>query len=196
MAQKYTVNWDFYPSHLQNMMNEMKKSDELTDVTLVCDDKIQIKAHKIVLSACSSIFKSIINSLPPQQCSVIYLHGIQHTDVESLLDYMYLGSITINHDRMNKFLNIANSFEIKEFESFDDLGTNDTKESFKSNHEDNLQNEIEDYEFEEKVFEKSENKNIENNDATEENKTMNVDDMETKATEDLGIKETFNTNPL
>ena len=50
---KYNLNWHTYSEHLRNMLHEMMKSEELTDVTLVCDDKRQFKAHKIVLSACS-----------------------------------------------------------------------------------------------------------------------------------------------
>ena len=62
--EKYNLNWHTYSDHLKEMLHEMMKSNEFTDVTLVCDDKIQFKAHKIVLSACSSVFKSIINDLP------------------------------------------------------------------------------------------------------------------------------------
>ena len=57
--EKYNLHWHTYSDHLREMFHEMMKSDELTDVTLVCDDKKQFKAHKIVLSACSSVFKSI-----------------------------------------------------------------------------------------------------------------------------------------
>ena len=67
--EKYDLNWHTYSDHLREMLHEMMKSDELTDVTLVCDDKRQFKAHRIVLSACSRVFKSIINNLP-QSCSV------------------------------------------------------------------------------------------------------------------------------
>ena len=49
--EKYNFNWHAYSDHLREMLHEMMKSNELTDVTLVCDDKRQIKAHKIVLSA-------------------------------------------------------------------------------------------------------------------------------------------------
>ena len=63
--EKYNnLNWHTYLDHLREMLHEMMKSDDLTDVTLVCDDKKQFNAHKIVLSACSSVFKSIINNLP------------------------------------------------------------------------------------------------------------------------------------
>ena len=70
--EKYNLNWRTYSDHLREMLHEMMKSNELTDVTLVCDDNTQFKAHKIVLSACSLVFKSIINNLS-QSCSVIYL---------------------------------------------------------------------------------------------------------------------------
>ena len=62
--EKYNLNWLTYTDHLREMLHEMMKSNDLTDVTLLCDDKRKFKAHKIVLSACSSVFKSIINDLP------------------------------------------------------------------------------------------------------------------------------------
>ena len=111
--EKYNLNWHSYSDHLREMLHEMMRSNELTDVTLVCDDKKQFKAHKIVLSACSSVFKSIINELP-QNNSVIYLRGIQHQEIESILEFMYLGAATFYQDRMNEFLNVAKNLQIKE----------------------------------------------------------------------------------
>ena len=111
--EKYDLNWHKYSEHLREMLHGMMKSNELTDVTLVCDDKTQFKAHKIVLSACSSVFKSIINDLP-QKSSVIYLRGIQHQEMESLLEFMYLGVATFYQERMNEFLNVAKDLEIKQ----------------------------------------------------------------------------------
>ena len=75
--EKFILEWNSHSDHLRKMLHDMNKSSELTDVTLVCDDKKQLKAHKTVLSACSSVFKSIITELP-QNNSVIYLKGIQH----------------------------------------------------------------------------------------------------------------------
>ena len=105
------------------MLHEMMKLDQLTDVTLVCDDKKQLKAHKVVLSACSSVFKSIINDLP-ETSSVIYLRGIQHQEMESILEFMYLGVATFYQERMNEFLNAAKNLEVKEISKdveFDDV---------------------------------------------------------------------------
>ena len=88
--EKYNLSWRTYSDHLREMLHDMLKSEKLTDVTLVCDDKRQFKAHKIVLSACSSVFKSIISDLS-QKSSVIYLRGIKHQEMESILEFMYLG---------------------------------------------------------------------------------------------------------
>ena len=110
--EKYNLKWHTYSDHLREMLHDMMKSDQLTDVTLVCDDKKQFKAHKIVLSACSSVFKSIIKDLP--QNSVIYLRGIHHQEMESILEFMYLGVATFYQERMNEFLNVAKNLEIKE----------------------------------------------------------------------------------
>ena len=65
------------------------------------------------LCACSTVFKNIIDSLP-LNCSVIYLRGIQHQEMESILEFMYLGVATFYQERMNEFLNVAKNLEIKE----------------------------------------------------------------------------------
>ena len=121
------------------MLHEMMKSDELTDITLVCDDKKHFKAHKIVLSACSSVFKSIINELP-QNSSVIYLRGIQHQEMESLLEFLYLGVTKLNYERMEEFLNVARILEIKEINKdieFYDGNTANNKIDVSDNENDN-----------------------------------------------------------
>merc|ERR1712227_1167639 len=93
------------------MLCEMKNSDELTDVTLVCDDKKQFKGHKVVLSACSTVFKSIINNLP-QNNSVIYLRGVA----------------TVHQDNIDDFLNVAKNLEIKEIAVYESEVEKDDKE--------------------------------------------------------------------
>ena len=111
--EKYNLNWHTYSDHLRDLLHNMRQLEYLTDVTLVCDDQKQFKAHKIVLSACSNVFKNIIDSLPLNS-SVIYLRGIQHQEMESILEFTYLGVATFYQERMNEFLNVAKNLEIKE----------------------------------------------------------------------------------
>ena len=105
--------WHNYSDHLKEILYNLRKSQVLTDVTLVCDDRKQIKAHKIVLNACSTVFRNIIESLP-ESSPVIYLRGIQHQEIESILDFMYLGVATFYQERMDEFLNVAQNLGIKE----------------------------------------------------------------------------------
>ena len=84
-----------------------------SDVTLVSDDQIQFKAHKIVLRACSPVFKKIIDNNPTQH-PLIYLRGIQSYEMESILQYMYLGEGKFYFDRMVEFIKAAKDLEVKD----------------------------------------------------------------------------------
>ena len=59
--EKFNLRWHTYKDHLRDMLHDMKSSNELTDVTLVSDDKIHFKAHKVVFKSCSPVFKSIVS---------------------------------------------------------------------------------------------------------------------------------------
>ena len=95
------------------MLHDMMKSNALTDVTLVSEDKKQFKAHKVVLSASSSVFKSIISENHSTN-PVIYLRDILSYEIKSILQFIYLGKATFYQERMNEFLKVAKSLEIKE----------------------------------------------------------------------------------
>ena len=50
----------------------------------------------------------------PEKDPVIYLRGVCAPEMKSILQFMYLGKATFYQDRMNEFLNVARSLEIKE----------------------------------------------------------------------------------
>ena len=70
MAEKYTLNWHTFSDHLQLMFKDLYEGGKNSDVTLVSDDQTQFKAHKIVLSACSPVFKKIIDNNPTQNSPI------------------------------------------------------------------------------------------------------------------------------
>ena len=113
MREKYNLTWHKYSDHLRDIMKAMMTSNAFTDVTLVCEDKLQIKAHKNILSACSPVFDNMLQN-DRNTHSIIYLRGIACSDMESLLQFMYYGEATCYEERMSEFLNVAKSLEIKE----------------------------------------------------------------------------------
>ena len=82
-------------------------SSEFADVTLVTDDKKQIRAHRNILSACSPVFKNILQVDSNNTNPVIYLRGIQHSEMESIMQFIYLGEARLHEARMIEFLSIS-----------------------------------------------------------------------------------------
>ena len=105
------LQWDAYSDHLQGMLQEIISNDSFSDVTLVTDDKKQLKAHRNILSSCSSVFKEIFQIGATSNHQVIYLRGIQHSEIESILHFMYLGEAKV--DRMKEFIEVANNLDIR-----------------------------------------------------------------------------------
>ena len=127
--EKFNLTWHTYTDHLREMLHDMMSSNELTDVTLVSEDKKKFKAHKVVLSACSSVFKSIISDTFLSS-PIIYLRGIQSFEIESILQFIYLGEATFYQERMNEFINVAKSLEIKEISKDIEIPENDQHDNY------------------------------------------------------------------
>ena len=111
--EQFNLNWHTYNDHLKEMMKHLMQSNESTDITLVCEDRTKFKAHKFVLNACSPLFQSIINDLSARD-PVIFLRGVFAQEMKSILQFMYVGQATFYQERLNEFLNVAKSLEIKE----------------------------------------------------------------------------------
>merc|ERR1712189_129088 len=131
-AELLNLNWHTYSDHLRDMMQNLMQSNVLSDVTLISEDKTRFKAHKFVLIACSPVFNSIIEDLPQIEGSVVYLRGILASELKSILQFMYLGQATLHQDRMNDFLNVAKSLEMKEISKDVKCETEDSSNAYVS----------------------------------------------------------------
>ena len=116
--EEYNFTWHSYPDYLREVMREMMTSEDFTDVTLVTDDKKTIKAHRNILSACSPVFKNILQMEITNSHPVIYLKGIQSSEMESILQFIYLGEANFYEERMNDFLSVSKNLEIRELSKY------------------------------------------------------------------------------
>ena len=112
--EHFKLNWQTYSDHLKELMEALMNTKKSADVTLVCNDKTKLKAHKFVLSACSPVFQSIIDELPHREDTFIYLRDVDSKEMKSILQFMYLGQATFNQDRLKEFLDVTKSLKIKE----------------------------------------------------------------------------------
>ena len=122
--EKYNLTWHSYSDHLKSMMKELMMNEDFADVTLVTEDKKQIKANSNILSACSSVFKDILKK-DKNSRTIMYLRGVQYSELESIMHFIYLGEATFFEERMDEFLSVAKSLEIKE------LANNENQSNFK-----------------------------------------------------------------
>ena len=111
-------------------------SGEFTDVTLVTDDKQQIKAHRNILSAASPVFKSIFQLDSSNANPVIYLRGIQHSEIESIMQFIYFGEARLYEQRMSEFLMVSKNLQIK------DLSTGVEMNEQTSSNEENIEKDV------------------------------------------------------
>ena len=99
---------------MKAILQQMHNSDNFADVTLICDDKIQIKAHRHVLSVCSPVFKNLFTDEIDNH-PVILLPGIQYSEMQTIMQFMYLGEAKCFDESMNQLLSAAKSLDIQEF---------------------------------------------------------------------------------
>lgn len=126
----YNLKWKHFYSNQSSCLIDLFTKNNNTDVTLVTDDKAAFQAHQFVLSACSSVFKDLLLN-NPHPYPMIYLNGVKKCELDSLLQFIYLGKTQFDHSRMEKFLKNGRDLGIKQLSQ--PLVSNDeilTKETF------------------------------------------------------------------
>ena len=59
MADKFCLRWNDFESNISSALKDLKDDEDLQNVTLVAGDS-QVQAHKLILSACSPFFRTIL----------------------------------------------------------------------------------------------------------------------------------------
>lgn len=57
--QQYALKWNDFHSSILNSFRHLKDESDFIDVTIACDGS-SFAAHKVVLSACSPYFRSLL----------------------------------------------------------------------------------------------------------------------------------------
>ncbi|XP_024083711.1 broad-complex core protein isoforms 1/2/3/4/5-like isoform X2 [Cimex lectularius] len=119
--QQFCLRWHNYQSSLLSSLPQLLDWDDLTDVTLYAGGS-SIKAHRIVLSACSHYFKSIFKELQPMQHPVIVVPGADFSDLSALITFMYNGEVNIYQHQLQSLIALADTLHIKGLAHFTQVG--------------------------------------------------------------------------
>jgi hypothetical protein len=57
-ADQFCLRWNNFQSNIVSVLDNLKEEGDLVDVTLVCEGHA-VKAHKVILSACSPYFRNV-----------------------------------------------------------------------------------------------------------------------------------------
>ncbi|XP_018910893.2 uncharacterized protein [Bemisia tabaci] len=110
-ADHFCLRWNNYQINMVSELDSLRKDEDLVDVTLSCEGQL-LKAHKVILSACSSYFRNVFKENPCKH-PVVILKDVSHEDVEALLSFVYQGVVYISEKKLASFLHTAELLQIR-----------------------------------------------------------------------------------
>ena len=112
MREKLGIKWGDFSPNISNTFSSLRYKKNFIDVTLVSNDHQQVSAHKVVLSACSGYFDTIL-TLNTHSHPLLCLDGINAIELNNVLDYIYNGEIMMYQQDLDRFLEIAERLQLK-----------------------------------------------------------------------------------
>ena len=109
--EKFCLKWNDFQVNVSNSFSTLRKENDFYDVSLVSDDDQVVSAHKVVLSASSQFFKSILRKADHAK-PMIYLSGVESKELSCILDYIYEGEVQLYQEDLDKFLDVAQKLKI------------------------------------------------------------------------------------
>ncbi|KAJ3660474.1 hypothetical protein Zmor_004922 [Zophobas morio] len=109
--QQFCLRWNNYQSNLTSVFDQLLQSESFVDVTLACDGH-SVKAHKMVLSACSPYFQSLFFENPCQH-PIVIMRDIKWPELKAAVEFMYKGEINVSQEQIGPLLKVAESLKIR-----------------------------------------------------------------------------------
>jgi len=110
-AEKFCLRWNDFEANISTAFRELREDKDFFDVTLACDDD-QLQAHKVILSACSPFFRTVLKRNKHEH-PLLYLKGVKYIDLVAVLNFMYHGEVNVAQEELNSFLAVAEELKVK-----------------------------------------------------------------------------------
>ncbi|XP_071447827.1 broad-complex core protein isoforms 1/2/3/4/5-like [Hetaerina americana] len=110
-GQQICLKWNSFQTNIVTSFENLWEEEGLVDVTLASDGQC-IRAHKVILSACSPFFRQVFQSNPCQH-PVIILQDVHFSELESLLCFVYKGEVNIGQENLPALLKAAETLQIR-----------------------------------------------------------------------------------
>jgi len=107
-----SVSWDDFSTAAAATVRNLHSDQDFTDVTIACEGQRTVDAHKVILSASSSFFHSILVETHSQEHPLICLTGVQFVHLQKLVEFIYLGEVKIPEEELTSFLELGRNLTI------------------------------------------------------------------------------------
>ncbi|CAG0925000.1 unnamed protein product, partial [Notodromas monacha] len=109
--QAYHLRWNNHQESLLHVFDKLLQSEDFVDVTLCCQGQ-NIRAHRMVLSACSPFFHDLLREHPGKH-PIIILNDVMYEDLSVLMQFMYKGEVDVAAECLESVLHAAHILGIK-----------------------------------------------------------------------------------
>nr|CAE75614.1 TPA: modifier of mod(mdg4)-h65.0 [Drosophila pseudoobscura] len=110
--EQFSLCWNNFNTNLSAGFHESLIRGDLVDVSLVAEGQI-VKAHRLVLSVCSPLFRKMFTNMPLNTHAFVYLNNVSHSALKDLIQFMYCGEVNVKQDALPAFISTAESLQIK-----------------------------------------------------------------------------------
>merc|ERR1712189_27142 len=110
--EKFGLRWNDFQTTVSNSFKLFRQEKNFFDVTLVSEDQKQFQSHKVILSACSSFFQNLLKNNDNNSPIFIYLSGVNSTNLQMIMDYIYDGEVDVLYQELDSFLDAAQKLKI------------------------------------------------------------------------------------
>ncbi|XP_073961553.1 protein jim lovell-like isoform X3 [Choristoneura fumiferana] len=109
--EHYSLRWNNHQAHLLRSFEALLQAETLVDVTLVCAER-RVRAHKVLLGACSPLFRRIFSENPCKH-PVIVLKDFQGWEVQAVVDFMYRGEVSVAQEQLGSVIRAGESLQVR-----------------------------------------------------------------------------------
>jgi len=115
-GSQYCILWNNYHGALVTTLSGLRREGDLVDVTIVCGDGSKVRAHQLILAACSSYFRDFLRDNPSKHPIVLLPVEIRYPELKAMIEFMYTGQVCVSQERLQAFIRGARYLRIKGLE--------------------------------------------------------------------------------
>merc|ERR1711936_127676 len=112
-GQEFCLKWNNHRTTIISVMDTLLEEESLVDVTLSADGQF-LRAHRVILSACSPYFRQLFkSSFLNDKHPIIIMKDVDFDNLKSLVEYMYKGEANVPQQMLPSFIQTAESLQIR-----------------------------------------------------------------------------------